>query len=595
MNQPDRIFAFLVCLACCFPLASLSTFGSEKTQELRCQFDEALILKNLRNGDVSSVAKILQSDLNANQNNADFWAYMTFCSDSPLDCAKKALALNPNSVIANISSGLAKTARLGEMSGIGELNKAISLRPSSLSYNARGKALASVFGHRDEAIADFSKAIQLDPKNIFSYLNRIAAYRHAAIYSMDQNEKNANLQKALKDLSLVISLRPHLAQSYVLRGQVFEAANDYDNAIANYKKAIDLDRSSAALPYPANNFIEFPESLPKSEGALWLAGRVNMQKGDWKNAIDDFSKLIESGQNAFQERAEAYKRNKQWKESTNDYASALAEMDKIAATNKLYAESPDIAFRRSLIHANKAVQHLELKDYTHAKADADKSIALLESPKLQNHNTLAIMLTNPYFTRGICNTMRGLHKAAIEDYSKAIQHVPDHSHYYLNRAASYVSLKDYKHAVEDYSKVLELAPTNALTYFHRGKCWLALNNIDKAMADFNKAGSLLPDPSTSYGIAFYRAQAYSIQGKHQQAILDLTRAIGLSDRRSADAYANRAREYSKTGDYSSAFIDLLFASSLSPKWAAILIVPLVLIVLSCFGLFRLLRRKTASS
>ena len=594
MHLGNRIFLFLVCLACCYSIFGASHSKAQTTFDSERRKTNVSILKHLREGDVSSAKQILQSELKANQNDADLWAFMTFCSEDPVACAEKSVALKRDSLMPNIAIGLAKNARFGEMSGQDELNKAISISPVSLAYNARGKARSAVYGQRDLALSDFNKAIQIDQENIFSYLNRAATYKDAALYANDQKEKSKNLEKALKDLSVVSSLKPDLQQTYLLRGQAFEAANDYDHAAESYSKAIELDRKKAILCYPISNCLEFPESLPRSQGALWLRAQVNMLRGAWKKAIADYSTLIESGQIAFQERAEAYKRDKQWKEAARDFAAALANMDTIALSNKEFAESPDFVFRKALLLSNEASQYLELSDFTHAKEAADKAITFLESPKIQNWNTLAIMLTNPYFTRGICFTTSGQHQKAIEDYNKAIKLVPNHSHYYLNRAAAYIALKDYKHAAEDYSKVLELAPTNALTFLQRGKCWLALNDVGKAIADFDKAASFAPDQATSFGITIYRAEAYSKQGKHQEAILDLTRAIGLSDRRNAEAFGNRATEYLRIGDFGAAMMDLLFAATLSPKWAVCLIAPLLIALLVSLGVFRLTRPKDQS-
>jgi len=101
-------------------------------------------------------------------------------------------------------------------------------------YNNRGLAkqargLASCLareakGDLDGAIADYDRAIELDPKLAISYHNRVLA------------------QKAKGDLDagIVRGFSPTRGEYYINRGITKEGKGDHDGAIADYNRALEL-------------------------------------------------------------------------------------------------------------------------------------------------------------------------------------------------------------------------------------------------------------------------------------------------------------------------------------------------------------------
>jgi tetratricopeptide (TPR) repeat protein len=101
------------------------------------------------------------------------------------------------------------------------------------AYTNRGIALRSE--HRnDEAVSDFSRAIELKPDNALAYNNRGVIY-----YNEKRNDK------AVNDLNKAIELKPDYAEAYNNRGNVFYDAKKYDEAIRDYSKAIKLHPGDA--------------------------------------------------------------------------------------------------------------------------------------------------------------------------------------------------------------------------------------------------------------------------------------------------------------------------------------------------------------
>ena len=86
-----------------------------------------------------------------------------------------------------------------------------------------------------KAIADYDKAIELDPKFAAAYNGRGNAWYVKQEYD-----------KAIADYDKAIELDPKLAAAYNDRGNAWYAKQEYDKAIADYDKAIELDPKHAA-------------------------------------------------------------------------------------------------------------------------------------------------------------------------------------------------------------------------------------------------------------------------------------------------------------------------------------------------------------
>ena len=102
------------------------------------------------------------------------------------------------------------------------------------AYFERGMIWA-LLDKEDEAIADFTEAIRLDPKNGI----RFTLWR-AMIF---RDEKNYD--KAIADYTEAIRLDPSDLVAFLYRGRVWDDTGEYDKAIEDFTQAIRLDPKSA--------------------------------------------------------------------------------------------------------------------------------------------------------------------------------------------------------------------------------------------------------------------------------------------------------------------------------------------------------------
>jgi tetratricopeptide (TPR) repeat protein len=181
---------------------------------------------------------------------------------------------------------------------------------------------------------------------------------------------------------------------------------------------------------------------------------------------------------------------------------------------------------------------------------------------------------------------------AIADFTAAIQHDPTEADNYFWRARCYVGAGEHGKAIADYSAAIWLDPKEADYYNKRGRCYdqtgehdkaiadfiaairlggvaslfLEKDQYDKVMAHFTEAIRLDPKVTENYSL---RGRCYAQKSEYDKAIADFTKAIQL-DPTEADYYARRGECYGRT-DYRSgpdkAIADYSAAIRLDPKVA----------------------------
>lgn len=122
-------------------------------------------------------------------------------------------------------------------------------------------------GNTDQAIIDYTRAINLQPD-----IAEVYAYRATLYQSL------AEFDKALSDLSQAIEYDGSEVNYYVARAQVYMAVEAYGAAAADYAEALMLDPNNAAYY--------------RERGYIWLAA------GEISAAVADFNTYFELVPNA---------------------------------------------------------------------------------------------------------------------------------------------------------------------------------------------------------------------------------------------------------------------------------------------------------
>jgi tetratricopeptide (TPR) repeat protein len=204
---------------------------------------------------------------------------------------------------------------------VADFTKAIEIDPIfAAAYYSRATANYNN-GEYDNAIADFTKAIELEPK--YAVRNRGTTYtmmknlirsdptftfyagRAAAYWAKGEHDS------AIADYSKVINLEPKYPDAYTNRAKVYTAKGDLNSAGSDFSTAISLFNTAIKLK-------------PNSAILYNNRGNVYAAKGDYDLAIADFTKAIKIDPKL----AVAYT-NRAWVHTkTGNSAEGLADAEK---------------------------------------------------------------------------------------------------------------------------------------------------------------------------------------------------------------------------------------------------------------------------
>lgn len=308
------------------------------------------------------------------------------------------------------------------------------------AYSNRGVARAAKKDH-DRAIADYNKAIEIDPRHPNAYNNRGNAYADKHDYD-----------RAFADYTKQIEIDPRHAHAYRNRGLVHYRRNELDQAIADHTRAVEID--------------------PRYADAYDDRADAYRGKGEHDRAIADYTRAIEIDPR----HANAYNGRGTVHAAKNDHDRAIAD----------YTKQIEIEPRHTHAYINRGNAHAAKKDYDRAIADYTKQI------EIDPRHMYA------YGDRGISHAAKKDHDGAIADYTKAIEIDPQDASRHSRRGLARFDSGDFRGASLDMLRTIELrddAYAMLLRYLA-----LARSGDAGARADLEANASRLKDRAWPYAV-----------------------------------------------------------------------------------------------
>ena len=237
-----------------------------------------------------------------------------------------------------------------------------------ISYGNRGKI--------EMAIEEYTKAIELNPEYAEAFYHRGHDYYTLAEWTTPGSfsyaprwdtrfDADECRDWAISDLSRAIELRQDYWEAYYWRGAAYLSMGEYDAAIADFSKVMELEYKGLPSPF--------------DYGVYGARGDAYLQKGEYDSAISDFSKIIElhpKDDSAYMNRGIAY----MWK---GEYNSAISDHNRAV---ELRVESYSGKYKYlwpkyadCYLFRGQTYQAMGLKD--EALADFEKVIELTKNPK----------------------------------------------------------------------------------------------------------------------------------------------------------------------------------------------------------------------
>lgn len=291
---------------------------------LFCQHDtfERNGHKYYKQGDYEKAAYCFSMSIDVNKRNPDPYYYHGLCYFQLFDFEIAAadfwqvIRLDPDCSDAYRLLGLCYH-QLGDLGHAKQyLSEALlRLAPDALLYAARGDVLSDLHQF-DEAVADYDKAIELDPTDAMLFANRASIYAQLGDY-----------QLAGRDAERALQLNPEDAIAYSVRGHLLMEQGYYEEAVADYTAVLTLAPAApgayynrGCCLYQLNSLDEalhdFQQATKECEPDFayspgervdhlaWnYIGIINEAKGKNQRAVSAYRKSIES----HPEYAQAYK------------------------------------------------------------------------------------------------------------------------------------------------------------------------------------------------------------------------------------------------------------------------------------------------
>ncbi len=347
-------------------------------------------------------------------------------------------------------------------------------------------------GDHDKAIADLTKAIELNPNIDQTYYFRGTSLLLKRDYD-----------KAITDFAKVIELNPNRVESLNNRSIAYEEKGMFTEAVADAINAIEISFEKR-YRLRLSRLLEEQGRLSPNGLENYIAGRVALYRGDSDLAIKVITKAIESGELSQQYVGRAcYNRGLAWLNKGN-YENAIADY-------------------------TKAIESLD-----------DKEVAVWFPIARPSGLEGTILLAGAYNNRGSAWLTKDAFQKAIADYTKAIELEPKNFMIYKNRGYAWLLKKEQNEAIADFSKAIELNSKYTEAYYLRGISLLSKGDHDKAIADLTKTIEL--NPKHVYSL-HNRSIAYEEKGMFTEAVADARRVTEISpDKR----YLERLAELQKT-------------------------------------------------
>jgi tetratricopeptide (TPR) repeat protein len=288
--------------------------------------------------------------------------------------------------------------------------------------------------------------------------------------------------KALADLNRAIDIVPWYTRAIIIRGEIYRKKKDYEKALDNFNRAIELTESERF-------FVSYQNRIIYAR-AILNRGEIYRERKNYKDALADPNHLIELGRKgklrlnlrdvkdiyvmAIIDRGETYFDMEQYEQALKDFNRPILNPDSTYILNK-----------RGELYRLIGRERESEDNFNRAK-----SMKKVESIAFQGENY----------------RQKGQLDKALEKFNYAIKLYPDYIWAIVKRGQTYIFKKNPLKALDDFTLAIEkqkqLQRPYAWAFVWRGEFYRSqyenMLYIDRALAekaakDFEKAIELEPD------------------------------------------------------------------------------------------------------
>ncbi len=299
-------------------------------------------------------------------------------------------------------------------------------------------------------------------------------------------------------------------KKYCDAAEKFEKAKNYEGAIENYSKALEMDPKfekayiARALCYEKINFkMEAVEDYkkasvfnPKEKELYYNAGRLLADLNKYKEADEMLRKALERDKGYTEALALEVKVLFELKDYTYGLTvTQLAIDDKKTAIN-LYNHAVMQDSLKNNVEAEKFYRNAKYADAKFIPAYVALALTQIELNKPEEAMKVCdeALTKEPnnsdvFLAKSLVNAAKKDFQNAINEITKVILTKPTVNAFML-RASFYVTLGQHHNAINDYSQVIRLDENNVMAYLDRAIASEQIQNFKAALSDYNKVATL---------------------------------------------------------------------------------------------------------
>ena len=309
--------------------------------------------------------------------------------------------------------------------------------PDALSVYRRAVAEHGL-GQTDRALADYSDAIRLDPRNPLAYLGRGTLLA----------SRERNYLRAADDFNRTLQIEPRNVTALIARGDAWSQLGEFGPALADLNQAV--------------------QRAPTNSHALVIRGLVRTRQGNDQLALQDYdAALAIAPRDSFALSNRAAINAKQEK-----YGLAVRDLDAALEIND----------RNALAFYNRGYAQFALGKYAAAIADYDAALRLDDSMGLA------------YLNRCLARVVAGLAaKGDIADCDTALKLMPLNLEARETRGFIFLKLGEPAKALKEYAAALDIDPNRPLALYGRGLAQCRLGKEQDGEKDKAAATAIAPD------------------------------------------------------------------------------------------------------
>lgn len=334
-----------------------------------------------------------------------------------------------------------------------------------------------------------------------------------------------------KYMDQAIAADPDNPDFYYYLGEADRMQNKNEQAISNYKKALEID----------------PEFSPAYLGRA----RMTLLLSPTKNYIIDIDQAIKYDPRY----SEAYLERARYFIRTHRLTDAVADLEMVLQIN------PQIPIAHALLSEIYLSQNEPQKALDEARIANSMDITLLQSylalgsayiangklqesiAPLQTYLDRSHLDARAYESLGVAYWYTGDVQQTIEKMSKSIEIDPFSYTPYLIRGLAELEMNDKIAAADDFSNAIEINDNSFIAVYNRAKVWLDLNKNTDAYNQFLRSEDLLEDESLRAEVIYYEAKSAMAVGNRALIIVAWKKLLALPEGTVKQAWLDEANTF----------------------------------------------------